>query len=109
MKKGLVYSFLLAAFVCAAYKSYASCMLGTAFCSDDSGTSVAGIIYNGNGAGTPSLTKAQMNLATPNAKGQKIFCSDCQRSYICVSSATTVGSYTVTAETGTMATPTHCQ
>ena len=65
---------------------------------DDSGCSVAGNLYNGNGIGLLSMTKAAIAALTPTQKGQVVFCSDCSaamgsKGLLCYSTATVVGSY----------------
>lgn len=87
---------------------YAACM--GPFCWDDQGAYIGGTIVDGNGTGTPSLTKALMNAATPRATGQEIFCSDCTTAALCVSSGTSRGAYVVGVATGpfTAASYPHC-
>lgn len=66
-------------------------------CWDDQGLYLAGTIMDGNGAGMPVDTSANINLRVPRAKGQEIFCTDCQfnlsRGTVCVSTGTGVGAY----------------
>lgn len=88
-------------------QSMAACM--GPFCWDDKGAYINGNILNGNGAALPSKTSTQINAITPDGAGQRVYCSNCTRSYVCVSSGTGTGAFTVEVETGTMAAnPTHC-
>jgi hypothetical protein len=71
----------------------ASCM--GPICWDDQGLYLAGTIMDGNGTGTPSMTAAQINAASPRAAGQEIYCSNCTQAKICVSTGTGAGAYQV--------------
>ncbi len=76
--------------------AWAGCM--GPFCYDDTGAYIAGTLNDGNGAGTPNMTKAQVLLATPRAKGQEIFCTNCTNfnstlGFLCVSTGTAIASY----------------
>lgn len=81
------------------------------FCWDDSGAYINGNLNNGNGNSLPSKTIAQINATTPNAAGQRVYCSNCTQSHVCVSSGTTNGAYVIEVETGTFVagTETHCR
>ncbi len=46
-------------------------------------------------------TLAQVDAYTPDAAGQLVYCSNCTRSLICVSSGTGRGAWTVGVATGT--------
>ncbi len=75
---------------------YASCM--GPFCFDDTGAYIVGILSDGNGSGTINLTVSQINTAAPRAKGQKVFCTNCQTfntflGGLCLSTGTVAGSY----------------
>lgn len=54
-------------------------------------------------------TTTQIQALVPGTTDQVVACSNCTRSYLCVSSGTAAGAWTVAVETGTMASPTHCQ
>lgn len=58
------------------------------FCYDDSGFSIGGVAYDGNGMNTPVLTKAQILAAQPKAVGQMVRCSDCAFAQtVCISTS----------------------
>lgn len=46
-------------------------------------------------------TLVQIDATTPRGAGQLVFCSNCTRSAICVSSGTGRGAFTIIAGTGT--------
>ena len=48
-----------------------------------------------------SKTLAQIDATTATSAGQLVFCSNCTRSAICVSSGTGRGAFTIIAGTGT--------
>jgi len=56
-----------------------------------------------------SRTSTQVNSLAATTTGQILFCSNCTRSFVCVSSGVVAGSWVVAVETGTMTSPTHCQ
>lgn len=65
---------------------YAAC--SGPFCYDDTGASIGGNLYDGNGATMPAATKAVILAAAPKAVGQLVRCSDCaSASTICISSS----------------------
>ncbi len=53
-------------------------------------------------------TLTQINAYAPSAAGEIVFCSNCTRTAICVSTGTAIGAWVVGVESGTMASPTHC-
>lgn len=65
-------------------------------CSTDSG---APIIQANAPFQLVSLSSAAIAAKTPTAVGQVVFCNSCARSAICVSTATTVGAYTIMSST----------
>ena len=85
---------------------------------DDSGNveiagtlSVTGAVTNSGTVSLYSRTITQINSLAPTAVGQLLYCSDCVRSAICVSSGTAAGAWVVAVSTAT--TPAyntlHCQ
>lgn len=73
--------------------------------------SVAGTLTT-TGVFTPySRTIAQLNALAPSAAGQVVFCSDCVRSAICVSTGTAAGAWSVASSTAASPayTTIHCQ
>lgn len=78
----------------------AACVLGGAFCADDTGQYVGGILQDGNGSGLPSRTVAQLQATTPRVAGQEVWCSNCNSinggaGAICVSTGTTLYGYMI--------------
>lgn len=75
---------------------YASCM--GPFCWDDTGASIGGLSYDGNGSTLPSLSSTTIAGLTPKAVGQTVYCNSCTGNnvpgkVICYSTATVVGSF----------------
>lgn len=73
---------------------YAACM--GPFCYDDTGASIGGLSFDGNGNTVPSLSSATIAGLTPKGKGQLVFCTSCvsgnsQVGALCVSTSTTAG------------------
>lgn len=73
---------------------------------------ITGATLTLSGVFTPySRTISQLNALAPGAAGQFVFCSDCVRSALCVSSGTATGAWVV--ESSTAASPAyttiHCQ
>ncbi len=65
---------------------YAACV--GPFCWDDSGISIGGNLYDGNGLVLPSNTKANILAAAPKAKGQLVMCTDCAFAQtVCISTS----------------------
>lgn len=67
------------------------------FCYDDTGASIAGFPYNGNGMGVPVVSSTTLNTITPYV-GQFAICNTCtgfaKTVYVpCVSTGTAVGSF----------------
>lgn len=90
---------------------WAACM--GPYCFDDTGASIGGNAYNGLGSAMPSMTKANVAVSSPTAKGQLIFCSDCLnfnsgRGTICVSTASATSQNSYVAISSAVAT-TACQ
>jgi len=58
-----------------------------------------------------SRTKAQLNALAASSVGQFVFCSDCARSAMCVSTGTATGAWSITVSTDTSPayTSIHCQ
>ena len=47
-----------------------------------------------------SRTLAQINALTPTAAGRMVFCSDCTRSSVCISTGTGTGAWAIAVSTG---------
>ncbi len=57
-----------------------------------------------------SKTLAQVNTTVPLGAGQLVYCTDCVRATLCVSSGTARGAFTIVAATGTFVGGlSHCQ
>lgn len=63
---------------------------------------VAGVIGSPTGTALPSLAVAAISALVPSRAGNMVYCSDCARSYVCVSTAAAINSFVVAVETGTI-------
>lgn len=74
--------------------AYAACVGGQALCYDDSGVTVNAVsLVNGTGVGIPFAALATILNSTPTVKGQLMYCTDCTKSAVCVSTAAVHHSY----------------
>ncbi len=83
--------------------AYAACM--GPFCYDDTGASIGGYSFDGNGLVIPSLSSTTIVGLTPKAVGQLVYCNSCTTNggtagkVICYSTGTAVGAFVVNAST----------
>jgi hypothetical protein len=91
--------------MCMAGTTYAACVLGSAFCADDTGVFVGGLLQDGNGAALPTASSTTIVGIVPRAIGQEIYCNTCvnnsstNKIELCVSTATAVNSYVFVSST----------
>lgn len=81
------------------------------FCFDDTGSSVNGLPFNGNGNAIPQVSSATVATLAANSKGQFLWCTTCLKAnngtgVPCYSTSTVVGGYVLLS---TQTTVTACQ
>ncbi len=82
---------------------YAACM--GPYCYDDTGASIGGLSFDGNGNTVPNASSTTIAGITPKAVGQMIMCTSCTGNnasggkVLCVSTAAVVGSFTIVSST----------
>jgi len=78
---------------------YAACM--GPFCYDDTGASIGGLQYNGNGQGLPVVSSTTVNTYAPPTVGIEVWCNTtCTnanggKGQLCISTGTAAGAFIV--------------